>query len=245
MRSSVDDASVISELITEFWVATERGIPREMAALMCAEEAEQFLDDVSDPDYDGPPVDPIGAPAFEVSGIRVYGDVALARITHAPDNVAVLFFRHEAGRWTVCADADEDLSVDQFEDDVWPALPADATALMRTVDELRRKPIGDLTVEDMRSLLQQRVGVGVLLPRVLVRLNWDPLLAGDLFPGDLLVATLRVDREHWEQDPVALVRIRHVVDKVRDLGDLTQHGAPHEEIWRAVTDFLTELPGEG
>ncbi|MFF0457571.1 contact-dependent growth inhibition system immunity protein [Nocardia africana] len=244
MRSSVDDESLICGLINEFWVATERGVPREMAALMCAEEAEQFLDDVIDPDDDAPPVDPIGGPAFEVSGIGVYGDVALARITHSPDNVATMFFRHEAGKWTVCADADEDLSLEQFEDDVWPALPADATDLMRTVGALRRTPIGDLTVEDVRCLLGQRVGVDVLLPRVLVQLNWDPLIAGDLFPGDVLVAALRVGRKHWERDPVALVRIRHLIDTVRDMGDLNQHGAPHEEIWSAVTDFLADLPGE-
>ncbi|WP_368854133.1 hypothetical protein [Nocardia nova] len=43
----------------------------------------------------------------------------------------------------------------------------------------------------------------MLLPRVLVQLNRDPLLAGDLFPGEVLVAALRVDRKQRERDRVA------------------------------------------
>ncbi|MEU7631136.1 contact-dependent growth inhibition system immunity protein [Nocardia sp. NPDC049220] len=242
MRSSVDDESLIVELINKFWVAVERAVPREIAALMCADEAEQFLDNVSDPDCDNA-VKPTGEPAFEVSGIRLFGDIALARITHSPGNVAILFFRHEAGRWTVCADVDEDLSLEQLEDDEWPAMPADATGLMRTVHELRRTPIGRLTTEDVRCLLGQNVGVDVLLSRALSQLHWNPLAAGDLFPGDLLVATLRVGHEHWTKDPVAVARIRIVLDKVRDLGDLTEHGAPHEGIWDHITDFVADLHG--
>jgi hypothetical protein len=82
MSSSDGDESLILGLIGEFWVAVERGIPREIAALMCAEEAERFLDNVFDPDSDDP-VEPIDAPGFEVSCVRVFGDVAFARIIHA------------------------------------------------------------------------------------------------------------------------------------------------------------------
>ncbi|MCX4094998.1 contact-dependent growth inhibition system immunity protein [Nocardia sp. alder85J] len=241
MRSAAE--SLILDLITEFRFAVERGRPREMAALMCDEEAQQFLDNVSDPDSEGY-AEPPGEPTFEVSSVRVLGNLALARIIHAPDRTTTLFFRHEAGRWTVCADAVEDLSVEQLEDDVWPAPPADATTLMRTVHELRRTPIGRLTVEDVRCLLQQHEGVDILLPRAAIRLGWNPLAAGDLFPGDLLLAVLRIGPEHWARDPVSLVRIRHAVGTVRDLGDLTEHDAPHDEIWRETTEFLATLPAE-
>ncbi|WP_249644786.1 hypothetical protein [Nocardia sputi] len=74
--------------------------------------------------------------------IRFFGDVAFARIMHATGDVATLFFRHEAGRWTLCADADEELSLEQLDDNVWPAMPPEATRLMCTVHALWRKPIG-------------------------------------------------------------------------------------------------------
>lgn len=239
-----DDEASIRALVGEFRVAVERGIPREAAALMCAEEAEQFLDDVADPDYDGPPVETIGEPSFELSGIRIFGGVALARITHAPDDFATLFFRHEAGRWTMCADAADDLSLDQLENAEVRPLPEAATRLMRTVHHLRGRPIGGLTVEDHRCLLLQREGVEFLLPRAVDRLHWDPLVAGDLYPGDLLAAALRVGPEHWARDPVARTRMRHIIDKVRDLGDPAAYGAPHQELRPYITDFLAHLPDE-
>ncbi|MFC9432395.1 contact-dependent growth inhibition system immunity protein [Nocardia sp. NPDC057030] len=242
MESSVDDESLILELIKQFRASVERGIPREMAALMCAAEAEQFVDSLSDPDFDLPIVEPIGALALGVSDVHVFGDIAFAQLTHSPHNVTTLFFRHEAGRWTVCADAGEDLSLEQLKDDAWPAMPADATDLMRRVHELRRKPIGGLTEEGVRCLLQQNEGVDVLLSRALQQLRGNPLAEGDLYPGDLLVAVLGVGREHWWPDPVAATRIGIVIDKVRDLGDLTEHGAPHEEIWKRITDFLADQP---
>ncbi|MFE9575269.1 contact-dependent growth inhibition system immunity protein [Nocardia sp. NPDC006044] len=210
---------------------------------MCADEAEQFLDAVSYPhDVGHADGESIDAPDFELSGIRVFGDIALARITHTSGRFATLFFRRETGRWTVCADADGDLSLEQHEDNVWPAMPAEATRLMRTVDGLRRTPIGQLTTEDVRCLLQQNEGIDVLLPRAVIQLKRDPLAEGDLFPGDLLVTTLRVGRGHWIQDPITVQQMKIVIGKVRDLGDLTERGAPHEEIWKCVTDILTELP---
>jgi hypothetical protein len=42
MSSHSDDESLIHELAKAFSVAVARGVPREIAALMCADEAEPF-----------------------------------------------------------------------------------------------------------------------------------------------------------------------------------------------------------
>lgn len=46
------------------------------------------------------------------------------------------------------------LSVEQIEQDWWGDPPADATCLVRTAHELRRKPVAWLTAEDLRLLNQ-------------------------------------------------------------------------------------------
>src|SRR3981081_2278731 len=56
------------------------------------------------------------------------------------------------------------LSLEQIEDNAWGDPPADATRLVRTVYQLRRKPIGTMQVEDLRLLLLQQEGVMVLRP---------------------------------------------------------------------------------
>lgn len=57
-----------------------------------------------------------------------------------------------------------DRSLQELERERWSAPSGDETRLMATVRELRRKPIGGLTVEDMRLLIRQNVGLAHLLP---------------------------------------------------------------------------------
>ncbi|MFI7502688.1 contact-dependent growth inhibition system immunity protein [Streptomyces sp. NPDC049687] len=72
---------------------------------------------------------------------------------------------------------------------------------MATVRELRHKPIGCLTVEDMRVLLRQDVGLAYLLPLVVEVLRLDPLAEGDMYQGDLLAAVLTRSAEVWSESP--------------------------------------------
>jgi CDI immunity proteins len=135
----------------------------------------------------------------------------------------------------VCADAEDDLSLDQLEGGQRPAPPA-------RVRELRRTPLGDLDVAGLVTLVEQHQGLDILLPRVTVRLQREPLLPGDRLPGDLLAAALRVEREQWAKDPISLTRMRITIDTVRDMGDLDAHGAPHREIWDLITRFVATNP---
>jgi CDI immunity proteins len=236
-----EDHALIGDLLRAFSLAVDRAVPREMAALMCAAEAESFLDNVADPDWNEP--DAVDVADLEVLGVRVFGEVALARFTRSYfTNSATLVLRRENGRWTVCADAEDELSLEQLEDDVWPAAPEGATSVVRRVHALRREPIGRLTVEEVRTLLSQNEGLDVLLPRAVVQLQWDPLLKGDSHPGDLLVAALGVEPAQWLKDPVSLVRMRSAIDKVRGIGDLNEHDAPHDMIWNRISTFLADHP---
>jgi len=106
-------------------------------------------------------------------------------------------------------------SLEEIEGDAWGDAPADATKLVTTVHELRRKPIGSLQVEDLRVLLGQREGVPVLVPRALDVLEHDPLAEGDYYPGDLLNAVLsRVPAEYWAAHPGESARLRALVATV-------------------------------
>ncbi|MFE4801034.1 contact-dependent growth inhibition system immunity protein [Streptomyces sp. NPDC056708] len=83
-----------------------------------------------------------------------------------------------------------DRSLEGLEDDRWPAPSGDATRLVATAHALRRKPIGELTVEDMRLLIRQNEGLPYLLPLALEVLRLDPMAEGHMYEGDLLSAVL-------------------------------------------------------
>ncbi|MFF2628697.1 contact-dependent growth inhibition system immunity protein [Kitasatospora griseola] len=59
-----------------------------------------------------------------------------------------------------------DRSLGELERDRWSVPSGGETRLMATVRELRRKPIGGLTVEDMRLLIGQDAGLAHLLPLI-------------------------------------------------------------------------------
>jgi hypothetical protein len=69
--------------------------------------------------------------------------------------------------------------------------------VVRTVHELRRKPIGELTDEELRLALRQQVGLKYLVPLALDRLNEDPFRSGDFHEGDVLVALLGLPADFW------------------------------------------------
>jgi hypothetical protein len=108
-------------------------------------------------------------------------------------------------------------SLDDIEGMTWGPAPADATTLVTKVHELRRKPVVELTPEDLRLLLGQQVGVDVLLPRTLALLKRDPLIEGDFYPGDLLETVLRLPQPYWEQHPCLAEQAKAILDSIKDL----------------------------
>ncbi|MFE4053361.1 contact-dependent growth inhibition system immunity protein [Streptomyces sp. YIM B13518] len=113
-----------------------------------------------------------------------------------------------------------DRSLEELENDRWPAPPADATRLIATAHALRRKPIGELTVEDMRLLIGQNEGLPHLLPPALEVLRQDPMAEGHMYEGDLLYAVLTRSPEIWSTSPELGRELRLIVS---DLSDLAPH----------------------
>lgn len=110
-----------------------------------------------------------------------------------------------------------DVSIEQLEGR-WPAPGPEASRLVRTVDRLRRIPLSELSAEDLRLLLGQREAVSVVLPIALEMIDADPLTCGDMYPGDLLVAVLRVG-ESGTLSANDMNRLRRAIDRIRQSGD--------------------------
>ncbi len=88
-------------------------------------------------------------------------------------------------------------SIEELDGERWPDPSSGETDLIRRCLALRRKDLGQFTVEDHRVLIGQQIAVAILLPRVIKILTRSPLVAGDYYPGDLLAAVLRLPAEVW------------------------------------------------
>jgi hypothetical protein len=74
-----------------------------------------------------------------------------------------------------------------------PSPPEFESFLTSRVYQLRQKPVGEFSVEDLRLMLGQKIAVLYLVPFALAHLEQNPLVGGDFYPGDLLVALLAAE----------------------------------------------------
>ncbi|WP_429417673.1 contact-dependent growth inhibition system immunity protein [Nocardia sp. GAS34] len=125
-------------------------------------------------------------------------------------------------------------TLEAIEGSVWADPPPDATRLMVTVHELRRKPLESLTAEDLRILLGQDVGTATLMPYALNLLEKDPLAHGDYYPGDLLVTVLRLPDDYWSENRDVTNRLIRLTAGLASVTDIVQRFPVGHDIWRHI-----------
>jgi len=122
------------------------------------------------------------------------------------------------------------LTLDELEGVVWGE-PTYDSHLVLTCHRLRRKPIGEFTVEELRVMIGQKIGLPYLLPLALEHLEADPFAAGDFFPGDLLKVVLDAEAQ-WAAEPELACRMR----------DLARRALARLEQIRPVDWVAGEMP---
>ncbi|WP_107409173.1 contact-dependent growth inhibition system immunity protein [Streptomyces misionensis] len=120
------------------------------------------------------------------------------------------------------ASISKDKSIEELEGRRWPAPPEGSTSLVRGVHALRRRAIEDLSVEDLRRLIGQDVGLQWLLPVALdlFRATAPQEAETGWFDDDLLSAVLTRNADTWRSAPRLA---RHLNETVGMLTDLSPH----------------------
>jgi CDI immunity proteins len=74
----------------------------------------------------------------------------------------------------------------------------DSSALTTTCLTLSEKPLKDFTVENLRVMIGQNMGLEFLIPLAVEVLQENPFVEGDYYPGDLLSAVMKVEPGFWQ-----------------------------------------------
>jgi hypothetical protein len=98
------------------------------------------------------------------------------------------------------AEFDRTKTLDELEGHAWDP-PGFSSHVVTESHRLRVVPLEQFTVEDMRLLIGQRIGLPFLVPMALELLEGNPWVSGDFFPGDLLSSVLRVEPDFWTSRP--------------------------------------------
>ncbi|MEP3280283.1 MAG: contact-dependent growth inhibition system immunity protein [Stappiaceae bacterium] len=97
-------------------------------------------------------------------------------------------------------------TLEQLENEYWDP-PEFESHLTMTCHRLRQKPIDTFTVEDLRIMIGQNIGVTYLLPRALGVLRADPVARGDFYEGDLLNSVIHSDLIRGSEDKELLFEL--------------------------------------
>lgn len=132
---------------------------------------------------------------------------------------------------------DRSQSLEQLEGRRWPDPPQDTTSLVRSVHELRRRPIGTLEPDELARLISQDVGLPWLLPLAveILRATAPGQSAGGWYDDDLLYAVVTRRPEVWADAPNLARTLKEAVAILTDLSSYVKD---------EVDGFLASLPKE-
>ena len=102
--------------------------------------------------------------------------------------------------------------------------------VVQTVQAARKKPLRELSNEEIRVLTGQRVGLKYILPMAVAILKNDPLAEIRFFEGDLLECVLSLSPADWKDNPNEL---RGIISIIR-----TNRASFQEEIADLADRFL-------
>lgn len=93
-----------------------------------------------------------------------------------------------------------DKTLEELDGQDWgePTFPS---SLVMNCHRLRRVPLGEFTVEDLRLMIGQQISLEYLVPLALEQLAANPFAEGNYYPGDLLMNVAKVPQAFWDEHP--------------------------------------------
>lgn len=89
--------------------------------------------------------------------------------------------------------------LEHLEKEVWPKVDLNTHLGTRT-SKLRKVPLNEFSIEDLRIMIGQNFSLPYLIPLAIDRLRENVLAEGDLYPGDLLVAVTSTESDFWNKN---------------------------------------------
>jgi hypothetical protein len=91
-------------------------------------------------------------------------------------------------------------NLENLEKENWGATQLSSHLVIRT-HELRKIPLVEFSVEDLRICIGQNFSLKYLIPLALEKLNENLFAEGDFYEGDLLQSVLTVNSNYWIDNP--------------------------------------------
>lgn len=107
----------------------------------------------------------------------------------------------------------ESKSIEQLENDYWDDKIIFPSNLVINCHKYRKIPINELTIEQLRLLISQKIGIEYLTEIAIEKLKLNILAESDLYKGDLLEAVLGLPIEFWTEKQIEFRILKKLVEQ--------------------------------
>ncbi len=136
--------------------------------------------------------------------------------------------------------------LEELEGCAWGDANADNdTNLVTRCHALRRKPLGQFAVEDLRIMIGQNIGSLHLMPYALEVLRADSLAEGDFYPGDLLSSAISLPDEFWREHQDLEQDVRSIAARALDMLRGSREGMFADPSFIKIIQRFLERPAIG
>jgi hypothetical protein len=107
-------------------------------------------------------------------------------------------------------------SLQELEKKDYGNLDTALTPLTKRCIQLFKIPINNFSVEDLRIMISQSIGLNHLIPLAVEKLKEDVFAEGDFYPGDLLKSVVNVESGFWFKHKQLFYSLKMIVDQEED-----------------------------
>ena len=111
----------------------------------------------------------------------------------------------------------ETKSIEELEKDIWKNPSEFPTDLVEKCYRYRKISIAELTNEQIRLLISQKIGIEYLIGIALEKLERNILTEGDFYEGDLLVAVSSLPTQFWNENQSEFLNFKNLVKRNSEL----------------------------
>lgn len=104
-----------------------------------------------------------------------------------------------------------DKSIEELENDYWEDSDFNSY-VVETTQNARKKPVSQLSDEEIRLLIGQKIGLKYLIPIALSLISKDLLVEVTFYKGDLLSQLLKLSYNDWEHNEEDLKYFQKIIN---------------------------------
>lgn len=108
-------------------------------------------------------------------------------------------------------------SIEQLENHYWTKPIEFTSGLVVNCHKYRKIPINELTIEQLRLLISQKIGLKHIISIGISELDKNILAEGDFYEGDLLMSISTLPTEFWNENKAEFLTFKNVVERNSEL----------------------------